>query len=874
VTLETGTRLGPYEIATLVGIGGMGEVYRAIDTNLKRPVAVKVLQSSVTGDPERLARFQREAELLAALNHPNIASIYGLERADGRMALVMELVEGPTLADRIAQGPLPPEEALAIATQIADALETAHELGIIHRDLKPANLKVRADGTVKVLDFGLAKAADPGGDAAADETAAPTITTPAMTRVGTILGTAAYMSPEQARGRAVDKRSDIWAFGCVLFEMLTGRRAFEGDDVAEVLGAVIHKAVAWDRLPAPTPVTVRAVLERCVEKDPRQRIRDMGDVRLALGGAFGTMSSPTDAPSGVKVRAVRRGFAATLAAALAGIAAGAGGTWMARTPPSTETVAFKIDTPNAGDPTAFAVSPDGRQLVFLQDDNGVQKLWLRPLAATSGRVIPGTEGASSPFWSPDSRKVAYFSPDGLEQVDLAAGTRSVIARVRNAITAGGTWSARDLILFANAGTGVTKGIFRVSASGGDPQPVTTMAPGDNMHGWPEFLPDGRHFLYVRRFADGRSDLVWRDLESTEERVVRPLASKAWYSPTGHLVFHIEGPVLAQRFDASAGAVSGDAIQVAGNTWSLFNVRSALALSPAGILAHRADDSAGNAVGQVSWVDRSGKMLAAVSPPGDFRNITLDRSGELIAANTARDVWMLDASRGTRSRLTFDAANDNPVFSPDGGTILFSSTRSPRGIYRKAASGAGAEQLLVADQEALPRDWSPNGRFVSLEKGRDLWILPLDGDRRAFPYLATPAAEQGGQFSPDGRWIAYWSDETGRDEVFLQDFPAKGTKFQVSTGGGSEPRWRRDGRELFYLDSVGQLMSVAVTLAPEFRLGVAVPVFRTQLLSLPVAGSRRYGVSADGQRFLMNVVGGTSLPPITVILNWQKALEGR
>jgi hypothetical protein len=357
-------------------------------------------------------------------------------------------------------------------------------------------------------------------------------------------------------------------------------------------------------------------------------------------------------------------------------------------------------------------------------------------------------------------------------------------------------------------------------------------------------------------------------------VVRPLASKAWYSPTGHLVFHIEGPVLAQRFDASAGAVSGDAIQVAGNTWSLFNVRSALALSPAGILAHRADDSAGNAVGQVSWVDRSGKMLAAVSPPGDFRNITLDRSGELIAANTARDVWMLDASRGTRSRLTFDAANDNPVFSPDGGTILFSSTRSPRGIYRKAASGAGAEQLLVADQEALPRDWSPNGRFVSLEKGRDLWILPLDGDRRAFPYLATPAAEQGGQFSPDGRWIAYWSDETGRDEVFLQDFPAKGTKFQVSTGGGSEPRWRRDGRELFYLDSVGQLMSVAVTLAPEFRLGVAVPVFRTQLLSLPVAGSRRYGVSADGQRFLMNVVGGTSLPPITVILNWQKALEGR
>jgi hypothetical protein len=515
----------------------MGEVYRAIDINLKRPVAVKVLQPSFTGDPERLARFQREAELLAALSHPNIASIYGLERGDGRTALVMELVEGPTLADRIAQGPLPLDEALAIATQMADALETAHELGIIHRDLKPANIKVRADGTVKVLDFGLAKAMEPVGVAVADATAAPTITTAAMTRIGTILGTAAYMSPEQARGKAVDKRSDIWAFGCVLFEMLTGRRAFEGDDVADVLGAVIQKPVEWNRLPVATPVPVRAVLERCIEKAPRQRIRDMGDVRLALGGAFGT----TRSHSGTQSRAAGSfqtsswTVVATIAAALAGVAAGAGGMWIARAPAAAETVAFDVETPNAGDPTAFAVSPHRRQLVFLQDDGGVQKFWLRPLGATSARVIPGTEGASSPFWSPDSRRIAYFSPDGLEQVDLAGGSRSVIARIRNAITAGGTWNTQDVILFANAGTGVTKGIFQVSASGGEPQPVTTMAPGDNMHGWPEFLPDGRHFLYVRRFSDGRSDLVWRDLESTEERVVRPLESKAWYSPTGHLV---------------------------------------------------------------------------------------------------------------------------------------------------------------------------------------------------------------------------------------------------------------------------------------------------------------------------------------------------
>ena len=878
MALTSGTRLGSYEIIAAIGAGGMGEVYRARDTRLGRDVAIKVLPESVAGDPEHLARFQREAQVLASLNHPNIAHIHGLEESNNVRALVMELVEGLTLAERIEGlkgdgGGLPLDEALAIAKQIADALEAAHEQGIVHRDLKPANIKVRPDGTVKVLDFGLAKALEPSTASGVNLTASPTITTPAMTRMGMILGTAAYMSPEQARGRTVDKRTDIWAFGAVLFEMLTGSRPFDGEDIAEVLGAVIHKDVNWTRLPATTPTSLRTVLERCLEKDPKQRVRDIGDVRLMLAGAFGASSSAAVTSVGPATSS-RTVVGVAAAVALVAAVIGAGGAWVARAPATPETIAFSIDTPNTGLPESFALSPDGRQLAFVAiDRDGRQKLWIRSLAATVARVIPGTEQAVAPFWSPDSRKVAFFGQGALKSVDVAGGTPQSIASTSTTIAKGGTWSDRDVILFARAGTG----ILRVAATGGEPTRVTTEGALES-HGWPEFLPDGRHFIYLD-FVAGASELRWRDLDSNVEHVIRKIPSRALYSPTGHLLFRLNGPIVAQAFDPSSGKVSGDAVQVAGDTSDSGQGRVAFALSPAGVLAHRGGQ-AGGAIAQLSWLDRSGKVLNTVGPPGDYRNPVVDPASEHVAANINRtgeeDVWVFDVKRGTTSRLTFDAATDSdPAFSPDGRSVAFYSNRNPPGIYRKASSGAGADELIAQGLQSWPRDWSLDGRFLIYQRVADLWVLPMDGQRTPWPYLATPARETDGHFSPDERWVAYTSDETGREEVFVQDFPAKGAKFQVSTTGGSEARWRRDGGELFYVGADGRLMSVNVQTNPDFKLDVPTPVFQTRLMNLPLGAQRRYGVSADGQRFMMNIpMGGETLPPITVIVNWPSALRGK
>lgn len=875
----------------MLGAGGMGEVFSANDTTIDRLVALKVLPTALAEDADRLARFEREARTLAALNHPNIAALYGLERADGYTALVMELVDGPTLAERIARGALAADEALAIATQIADALECAHEHGIVHRDLKPANIKLRPDGTVKVLDFGLAKGLNAAvigsGDLAAGLTPAssipPTITSPAMTQVGVILGTAAYMSPEQARGKPVDKRTDIWAFGCVLYEMLTGVRPFDGEDIAEALGAVIHKEIAWNRLPANTPERVRAALRGCLRKDPKQRFRDIGDVRLALEGAFAADAEDSRrAPS--HAASSRRAIALTVAVALIAAALGGAAAWIAHAPSPAEPIVFSVDASGTSDPASFTVSPDGRQLAYTQIDGDVQKLWIRPLGSPTAHAIAGTDNAANPFWSPDSRKVAFFANNTLKVVDLSGGAPQVITRTATTISQGGTWNRDGTILFARA----AGGIFRVSASGGEAKPVTTLSETHTTHAWPMFLPDGRHFLYVSVAAAERVDvvdrgageLVWRDLDTSEQHVVRKTFSKVWYSPTGHLVFRLDGPVVAQRFNPATGAISGDAFQIAPNVWSSGSgpSRTALALSPAGVLAYRAGE-ANAAVAQMSWMDRDGRIVGTLGPAGDYRNLMLDPSGDHATANStvdSEDVWTFDVQRGTTSRLTFDPSTDSdPVFSPDGRTIAFYSTRNPPGIYRKPASGAGAEELVAATGlQSWPRDWSRDGRFLLYQKVADLWILPMDGDRKPFPYLATPARESEGAFSPDGHWIAYTSDETGRSEVFVQDFPAKGAKFQISTGGGAEGRWRQDGRELVYLSADSRLMSVSIDRSPEFRLGLPKPLFETALSSLALAPQRRFAVSADGQRFLMNVrIGGSSLPPITLWVNWQSALRG-
>jgi len=880
VRLTAGTKLGSHEILAPLGAGGMGEVYRARDTKLNRDVAIKVLLPSVANDPDRLARFSREAQVLASLNHPNIAHIYGVEEANGVTALVMELVDGEDLSRRIARGPIPIDEAVPIARQIAEALEAAHEHGIVHRDLKPANIKVRDDGTVKVLDFGLAKAMDPAGGSSVSMMNSPTLSFYA-TEAGVILGTAAYMSPEQAAGKSVDKRSDLWAFGVVLLEMLTGRQAFAGETVSHVLAAVLKDEPDWTALPSDTPATIRRLLRRCLVKERRRRLADAADARLEIDEA---LTAPANEASGT-ARPQRAGamrfMPAVAGAVLLLIAAAAG--WLARpgAPATGDLVTFTVETGSSRRPDGFALSPDGRQLAFVAEEDGRERLWLRSLASADAKALPGTEGASSPFWSPDSRSIAFFAGSELKRLDIADNASRTICRaVGNA--AGGTWNDQQVILFSNANAGGANagGILRVPAGGGEPQLLTTLQPGMASHQWPVFMPDGRHFIYLASTggAEG-SQLMWRALDTPEEHLVRPLYSKAFYSPTGHLLFRNGGPIVAQRFDAGKGTLSGEPIQVSLTPDAIQRgIQTAIALSLTGVVAYRAGS---DQVAQLSWVDRSGKTVSTVGAVSNYSNPFLDPSSDRVVANTLEpyDVWLLDGRRGTTSRLTFDAATDSdPIFSADGRWVAFYSRREPPGIYRKASSGAGADELLTATGlSTFPRDWSSDGRFLLYDHGPSgaMWALPTAGGDKPFRYPPSPprgAQLTSGHFSWNAKWVAYVSDETVRPEIFVQDFPSGAAKFQVSVAGGTEPRWRRDGRELFFIGGDGQLMAVDVETAPSFRLGVPKPLFQTRSNVLPLP-SRRYGVSADGTRFMMNVpLGNQAATPLTVILNWPAALK--
>ncbi|NOT28063.1 MAG: serine/threonine-protein kinase [Acidobacteria bacterium] len=615
MALTSGARIGPYEVGRLLGIGGMGEVYRGTDTNLGREVAIKVLPEGFAHDADRLARFEREARTLASFNHPHIAQIYGLEKSAGLHALVMELVEGPTLADQIAQGAMPLDEALPIAKQICEALEAAHEQGIIHRDLKPANIKVRPDGTVKVLDFGLAKAMEPAGVTSASVSQAPTITSPAMlTGAGMILGTAAYMSPEQARGKTVDKRADIWAFGAVLFEMLTGKRPFEGEDIAETLGAVIHKEPAWSRLPTATPAAVRTVVQRCLQKDPRQRLRDIGDVRLALDGAFEDAAAGaqapdpavvqerwrqrTDAAVAVEVGAIRRTLrrrAALVGAAalMTGVVVGAA-VWSVTRPATPAPPETRVDivTPATTETTSFALSPDGRQIVFVASGDGAPRLWLRPLDQATAQPLAGTEGAQYPFWSPDSRSVGFFDGSSLKRVNLAGGSPQTLAAT---IGRGGTWSADGVILFAPT---PESPLFRVPASGGAAVAVTTLAT-QRSHRFPQFLPDGRQFLFYAQGTPDTQGLYLGSLDAPETTRLTAADAAGVYDPAGPgsteapgeggwLLFIRGGTLLGQRLDLTRRALTGVPVTVADSVAfdGITTNASAVSVSAAGLVAYR------------------------------------------------------------------------------------------------------------------------------------------------------------------------------------------------------------------------------------------------------------------------------------------------
>ena len=890
MSLNSGTRLGIYEVRALIGAGGMGEVYRAHDTRLGRDVALKVLPEAFSRDAQRMARFEREARMLASLNHPNIAAIYGLEESGPTRALVMELVEGPTLAERIAAGAIPPDEALPIARQVAEAVEYAHENSVIHRDLKPANIKVTADGVVKVLDFGLAKAMS-DESAVEDIGNSPTLSM-AATRAGMILGTAAYMSPEQARGKKVDRRTDIWAFGCVLYEMLTGKQAFHGEDVTVILAAIVMKEPAFDALPANTPPAIQTLLRRCLRKERKERLPDAGAARMEIQEALNApvktdavAAAPRKSPDHVAWAVAAVALVAAAALAIPAIR------YLREAPPvAAPEMRTEIVTPSTADPLSFALSPDGRQIVFVASGEGPQRLWLRRLDTTAAQPLPGTEGASDPFWSPDSRSVGFFAGTKLKRMDVGGGSPQTLTDATNR---GGAWGPDGTILFTRT---AASPLSRIPASGGEPVAVTKLDKQLN-HRFPQFLPGGRQFLFYAQGTPETDGIYLGSLDSPEvKRLAAADTAGAYFSeraastartsaPGGWLLFIRGTTLFAQRLDLDRRELTGDPVTVADPVASEpGSFAGGFSISAAGLTAYR---SGGAGQHQLVWFDRSGKMLGTLGGP-DVNSLTaptLSPDGRRAAVHRTvqsnTDIWLLDATRTTR--FTFDPGLDRyPIWSPDGSRIVFDSNRKGhRDLYMKSSNGAGSEELILESaQDKVVNDWSRDGRFLSYaslgpETERDLWLLPMEGDRRPFVFLKTDFDERSGHFSPDGRWVAYTSNESGRYEIYVRPFSgttpgaSTGGQWQVSTSGGVSPRWRADGKELYYMAPDSKLMAAPITASgATITPGTPVLLFQTRIYGggTDATFGTQYDVTADG-RFLINTVLEDAASPITLLQNW-------
>ena len=870
MSLGTGTRLGQYEILAPIGAGGMGEVYRARDTKLKRDVALKVLPEAFASDPERLTRFQREAEVLASLNHPNIAAIYGVEEG----ALVMELVEGTS-----PTGPMPFDEAWKTALQIADALEYAHERGVIHRDLKPANVKVTPEGLVKLLDFGLAKAFGETQDAAgSDPITSPTLTLGA-TVAGTIMGTAAYMAPEQAKGKRVDKRADIWSWGVVLYELLTGERLFQGDEAADTLAQVITKQPDLERVPAKT----RLLLSECLQKDPKLRLRDIGDAKRLV-------SEDILVPTGTRINL----WAWIVAAVAILIAAVVGLVHLREKPHVSEVVRFQIPPPGKGDfgYNSIALSPDGKRLTFAaQVPGGATQLWVRSLNSLDAKPLAGTDNPlGPPFWSPDSRYIAFATAGKLKKVEASGGPVQTICDRGGDVLLGGAWSRGGVIVF-----GTSQGLVRVPEGGGTLSPLTTIDRSrEPRHYAPIFLPDGRHFLYLRASNMLGGGVYLGSLDSKPDqqssaRLATSDSSLAYVpmpdSNLGRLLFVREGSLMVQPFDAGKLALAGDGIPIVEGLPRA--IPFPFSVSTNGVLAYRTGSV--TALHKLTWFDRDGKALETAGEPGEFNTVSLAPDGSRVAVSRVEggnsDIWLYEFAGGRTTRLTYDPGVDwLAVWSPDGSHIIFSSSRDGGlSLYRKPSSGAENEQLLLkSNLGKFAQDWSPDGQFLLYSQGggseAELWFLPLKGDAKPQPYLRTGFYDSQGRFSPDGHFIAYASNASGKNEVYVQPFPDSSTgKWLVSKGGGVQPRWRRDGKELFYISADSKMMAADVTTSPAFKVGVPKVLF-----SAPIWGGgsvqnvTRYDVTADGKKFLINTVasedGASAVTPITVVLNWEELLK--
>jgi serine/threonine protein kinase/Tol biopolymer transport system component len=884
--LEPGASFGAYRIEHLIGRGGMGEVYRARDTTLGRDVAIKVLPAAVLADPVWLERFEREARVLAALNHPNIGAIYGVEHAGSVHGLVLELVDGPTLGDRLARGPIPLNEALAIARQTADALDTAHERGIVHRDIKPSNIALTHGSVVKVLDFGLAKIV--GGDVFG--AGATSIATE-----GAVVGTAAYMSPEQARGQAVDRRTDVWAFGCVLFEMLTGQEAFGRDTRSETIAAVLERDPPWERLPSATPPRIREMLRRCLEKDPKRRLRDIGDARLDLDDTHASSRNVTEP---VRRDGAIRIVALTAAVAVVGATLSiARGSWSSAPANEAPTNRFAV-IPEEGSPfSGPSLSPDGRHLAFVARQNGVNVAWVRSLDAVDAQPVPGSEDALSAFWSPDSRSLAFNTGGDLKIADdFGRGrVRRLIANVEGG--GGMMWCPDGRIVSGS----LARGLVAQSPDGGSP---TQLRSFDLEHGeggqiFPTMLPDGRHFLYL---SEPSSSIYLASLDSKEATRLLSADSQALYVPPGYLLFVRRQTLFAQRFDLDHLKIIGEPMSIAEGVLTRAQYGADFTASTNGVLAYRAGSV--SVTTQLAWVDRTGKRLSAVGPPGRYANIELSSDGSRVAMEAldpltyTKDIWSMDVARGVLTHVTFDPNNETfPIWSPDGRWIMFGSDRDGGWqLYQRRADGEGGDERVASTPESLvPQNWAPDGRsVVYLQRPANLGVLQLAGpqtigliDRARFEGFGR--LDGYGQVSPDGHWLLYGSNESGHWEVYVRRFPERdGSKWKISQGTAISPRWRRDGHEIFYYSRVddgelfaagGQIVAVPITLTTDTSptIGAPVPLFKARLLggTFPaILWRMQYAVANDGQRFLLNeqLENPYFRAPIIVVTNWMSALK--
>jgi len=889
--LNAGTKLGWYEVVAQIGAGGMGVAYQAHDTKLGRDVALKVLPEAFANDPERLSRFQREAKVLASLNHPNIAQIYGLEQSGAVHFLIMELVPGETLAQKVKGGPLPVEDALKICAQIAEALEAAHEKSIIHRDLKPANVKVTPEGKVKVLDFGLAKAFA-AEEASEDIGNSPTLSH-AATMQGVIMGTAAYMSPEQARGKtsAIDKRTDIWAFGCVLYELLAGKQAFTGETVTDITAKVLTAEPDWKALPHSTPAQILQLLRCCLQKDKTLRMQAAGDARIEIQEALTAPGAEPSTPVPVAPIPVWRRASALGPAGLliGGLVVGLAFWYFKPTPPRpvTRTV---IDLPpgqqlaGLDSGPAVALSPDGTRLAYVARQGGTQQLYFQAMDSLEARPIPGTEAAVSPFFSPEGQWVGFFAGGKLKKVSLSGGAALTLGDA--AAPRGASWGTQGIIAFAPTFNRVLQ---QVSDSGGAPKPLTRIGKGEVSHRWPDFLSGGKAVLFAAAptaITFANAQVAVRSVSTGEQRNLIPAGTHPRYAPSGHLVYARGGNLMAVPFDPRRLAVTGAAVPVLeGILQSTTTGAAQYGFSNTGSIVYIPGGLQG-AQNRLVWVSRNGAEQPLTAPAHPYLNPRLSPDGRRVAVaiqEQESQIWQYDLSRETLTRFTFEGSNNiNSVWTPDGKRIAFNSNKDgPENIYWQLADGSGGlERLTTSEYTNSPNSWSPDGQLLAFFEvnpttGYDLWVLRL-GDRKVQPFLRTSFNEGVPQFSPDGRWLAYISDESGPYEIYVQPYPGPGGKWQVSTEGGREPVWNHNGRELFYR-SGNKMMAVDIATQPVFTAGKPRMLFEGQYQLAP-ATAPNYDVSPDGQRFLMikasEQASSSSLTQIVVVQNWFEELKRR